>query len=504
MLAKDLNSTLLKFVQMEVQTVVDKNNGRLPNDDEWNQLIEELKLRDEQNSILRKVNNINSAKLFPVGGTTEVKDAAKLIHLEIMQYESQIATFLLAHAERKAGLIPGSSLFSVGDFIDLPAFVAKLRTEDPVSKFLWNQFSPQTQEVLKSATSTPEEQKLALVQALDNILKGVLIFEPVRFAGVALSQKTKDLKLQNPIGKDLIRLNRLLLEDAYPLQIAKSLLPSDLNNLFFVKQAASLSDILQYTDDPLANIDPNDKESGALSPVGFIHLFRQYFFDLGTFLGEPVEHVWLAPGTTIELIEVSTRKTIVERSEESAQEVTSRTEQSTAVKDEISDAVKAENGSSTKLGVSTTHSVDYKVYEGSATASFGAESTRKESREQNHKESREQTEKLSTEIKRSFKSVFKTVTETTDTRSRRYVLQNPGGKLINYELRRKMRRVGVQMQDVGKRLCWQVFIDDAGATLGLAELVHFAESPDLANLKQPEIGPPPAPIKITVSARFLS
>jgi hypothetical protein len=120
-----------------------------------------------------------------------------------------------------------SSLFSVGDFIDLPSFVAKLRTQDPrtqdsISKYLWNQFSASTQGVLTSATSTPEEQKLALVQALDNILKGVLIYETVRFAGVALSPETLALRSQNPQGTDLIRLNRLLLEDAYPLEIAKS------------------------------------------------------------------------------------------------------------------------------------------------------------------------------------------------------------------------------------------------------------------------------------------
>ncbi len=145
-----------------------------------------------------------------------------------------------------------------------------------------------------------------------------------------------------------------------------------------------------------------------------------------------------------------------------------------------------------------THTVNYGVYQGTATASFGAESTRKDARETTHKQNREQTEKLSSEIKRSFKSVFKTVTETTDTRSRRYVLQNTGTDLINYELRRKMRRVGVQLQDLGSQLCWQVFIDDAGATLGLAELVHFAESPDLANLKEPEIGPPPTAIRKTV------
>jgi hypothetical protein len=228
-------------------------------------------------------------------------------------------------------------------------------------------------------------------------------------------------------------------------------------------------------------------------------LFRQYFFDLGTFLGEPVEHVWLAPGTTIELIEVSTRKIIIERSQESAQETTTRAEQSTAVKDELSDAVKSENGSSTKLGVSTTHTVNYGVYQGTASASFGVESTRKDARETTHKQNREQAEKLSSEIKRSFKSVFKTVTETTDTRSRRYVLQNPTLNLINYELRRKMRRVGVQLQDLGTQLCWQVFIDNAGVKLGLAELVHFAESPDLSNLKGPEIGPPPTAIPKKVS-----
>jgi hypothetical protein len=385
MLAKDLNSELLKLVQTWVQTFVDNNNGRLPENGEWNQLIEINSLMDVENGPLRQVNNIHRNRLnqemetqAPGQLIAVLAAVAKKKHLELMQYESQIAAFLLFHAEGHAGFAP-----------------------------------------------------------------------------------------------------------------------NELKKLFFVQEAPPLSDILRPTD-PLANIDPNDK-SGALSPVGFIHLYRQYFFDLGTFLGEPVEHIWLAPGTTIELIEVSTRKTVIERSQESTQETTTRAEQSSEVKDELSDAIKSENGSSTKLGVSTTHTVNYGVYQGTATASFGAESTRKDARETTHKQNREQTEKLSSEIKRSFKSVFKTVTETTDMRSRRYVLQNPTLNLINYELRRKMRRVGVQLQDLGSQLCWQVFIDNAGFKLGLAELVHFAESPDLANLKGPEIGPPPAPIPKKVS-----
>ncbi|SDC92333.1 hypothetical protein SAMN05660690_2947 [Geodermatophilus telluris] len=278
--------------------------------------------------------------------------------------------------------------------------------------------------------------------------------------------------------------------------------PAALEQLYVVVTAPPLSEVLATTD-PLATIDPEDR-SGVLSPVGFVHLFRQYFFDLGTFLGEPVEHVWLAPGTTIELIEVSTRRVLLERTEEMSLETQQRVEASTSVKDELSDAVRAENSGSTKLGVSTTNTVKVGVYQGSATASLGLESARKDARESLHKQSREQTEKLSSEIKRSYKSVFKTTTETTDSRTRRYVLQNPGSELVNYELRRKMRRVGVQLQDVGERLCWQVFVDDAGAGLGLADFVHYAESPDLANLKEPDPLPPPAAIvkKVTVPIPF--
>ncbi|MCB0910349.1 MAG: hypothetical protein KDB60_01875 [Propionibacteriaceae bacterium] len=278
--------------------------------------------------------------------------------------------------------------------------------------------------------------------------------------------------------------------------------PDTLAKLFGVYPAPPLDDLFTSTD-PLANIDPMDR-SGVLSPVGFIHLFRQYFFDLGTFLGEPVEHVWLAPGTTIELIEVNTRRTLIERTEEASLESTSRSERSTAVKDELSDAIRAENDSSTKLGVTVTNSVNFGVYQGSATANLGVENARKDARESAHKQNREQAEKLSTEIKRSYKSVFRTVTETTDTRTKRYVLENPGPDLVNYELRRKMRRVGVQLQDLGTQLCWQVFVDDPGSTLGLAELVHFAESPDLANIKQPDPMPYPAPVttKFTAPIQF--
>ena len=86
-----------------------------------------------------------------------------------------------------------------------------------------------------------------------------------------------------------------------------------------------------------------------------------------------------------------------------------------------------------------------------------------------------------------------------------HVITNPGNNLVNYELRRKMRRVGVQVQDIGMRLCWQVFVDDPGAPLGLAELVDMVEAPDLSSLKEPEKIPEPAAIvkKVVVPIPFL-
>ena len=162
-------------------------------------------------------------------------DSIRLVSLKSWRFtcasEHHNFTGLLRHLDWSSALrIPDSEhswLFSEDDFVNLSGFVGKLRTlQDPISVYLWNQFSASTQQVLTGVTSTPEEQELALVQALNNILKGVLIWEAVRFAKVALSPETLALKSQNPNGKDLTRLNRLLLEDAYPLEIAKSLPPS--------------------------------------------------------------------------------------------------------------------------------------------------------------------------------------------------------------------------------------------------------------------------------------
>lgn len=269
-------------------------------------------------------------------------------------------------------------------------------------------------------------------------------------------------------------------------------------------QSQRIADILS-AEDPFATFDPKkDIKNVSLSPLGIVHLFREYFFELDTFLGTPTGHVWLSPGSTVELIEVSTRRTYVEKSIEQSLEITKTTDTSTTTQDDISEAVKEDNKSDLKLGASLTVNQSWGTGNATATGSLNMDTTQDTARETTHKRMRQQTDKLSTQIKQNYKSTFKSVTETTDTSSKRYVLNNTTSTLINYELRRKMRQVGVQVQDIGTYLCWEAFVDEPGKQLGLANLVHIATPADLVTVPDPtEILPPPDKfVPFTVSTQW--
>ncbi|MGI5951069.1 MAG: hypothetical protein ACOX61_04385, partial [Brooklawnia sp.] len=279
--------------------------------------------------------------------------------------------------------------------------------------------------------------------------------------------------------------------------------PAALTPLFFAEPKSRTIAAAQQQD-PLASFG-QDAYDAILSPVGIIHLYRQYFFEFGSFLGPPVGHVWLSPGGTVELIEVSARRTLVERSVEQSLETTTRAEQETTSQDDIADAVKEENRSSVKFGFTTTGSYIGVVYSGSATADLSIENSKTSARETTHQQMRQQSEKLASEIKRNFKTTFKTVTETTDTASKRYVIANNTDQLVNYELRRKMRTVGVQVQDIGVALCWHTFVDDPGRDMGLARLVHIGQPPELSDLVQPEAPqiPTSQPQEVAITIPFV-
>lgn len=259
---------------------------------------------------------------------------------------------------------------------------------------------------------------------------------------------------------------------------------ADLKDLLEKKADSPLGQLalVKDPDSWLNTLNPTDKrqmERVGLSPIGIVHLYRQYFFEFDTFLGQPVDHIWLSPGSSVELIETTSRKTTVERTSESSYESTNKSELSITDQDELSDSIKQENQQNLKFGASATVNQGWILGSATTSTNFGFESSQKTARESAHKHMRNQSEKISSEIKKNYKSSFKMVTETTDTSSRRYVLNNNTPNLLNYEMRRKMRQVGVQVQDIGTYLCWQTYVDDPGAQLGVSELIHIAKSADI-------------------------
>jgi RNA polymerase sigma-54 factor len=123
--------------------------------------------------------------------------------------------------------------FSEDDLRDLPSLANKLKTPPKKSKtprrsvdeWLAGAMSAPTQAALKNYEGPSSDEaalKSALVKDLNRAIRGSFIFDTQRFAGVALRAETQDLLAKNPQGDGLLRLNRMLFEDAYPLELAKN------------------------------------------------------------------------------------------------------------------------------------------------------------------------------------------------------------------------------------------------------------------------------------------
>jgi thioredoxin-like negative regulator of GroEL len=166
-----------------------------------------------------------------------------------------------------------TSWFTDKDFADLPGFVARLRPgaqQDPLSKYLYDNLSPATQQLLagqaderklrqslgrelnvllerelgiKQQLKAKKQEKEAvdqdiadggtspalrekqkrLEQEVAELARIGPLYEPERFKHVTLSEYLTDFIKEDPQSHTRVRLNRLLLEAAYPKEIARSL-----------------------------------------------------------------------------------------------------------------------------------------------------------------------------------------------------------------------------------------------------------------------------------------
>lgn len=157
----------------------------------------------------------------------------------------------------------GTSFFKPEDFADLTGFVGKLKTTpEPLSKYLYARLTKETQELVGRGGPEPALRKALAADVNQRVLDneflerrrldddlldieysprdnaekerlknervdkyraaGHQLYSPERFQHVKISDRTMKFMDENPNSHTLIRLNRILLEEAYPGLIAKS------------------------------------------------------------------------------------------------------------------------------------------------------------------------------------------------------------------------------------------------------------------------------------------
>jgi len=117
-----------------------------------------------------------------------------------------------------------TSWFNAGSFTNLSALATQLRAgnkQDLLSAWLFQNLSKPAQDLI---TGKGDENRLRTVLAddLNRLLAAGPVYDANRFAQVKISDYLQQFINQNPQGDTRIRLNRLLLEAAYPDNIAKS------------------------------------------------------------------------------------------------------------------------------------------------------------------------------------------------------------------------------------------------------------------------------------------
>lgn len=113
--------------------------------------------------------------------------------------------------------------FAGSDVKDLPSLARKLTDQaDAVSSHLNSQLSEEAQQALAGYQGSTRETgplRNVLLKDLNRVLEGPLLYDAERFEGVELRPKTQELLESSPEGLELVRLNRLLMEDAYPEEL---------------------------------------------------------------------------------------------------------------------------------------------------------------------------------------------------------------------------------------------------------------------------------------------
>ena len=150
----------------------------------------------------------------------------KIFYLSTRTLTLLLATLLITIGTQFASHADTSQLLlSEDDLKDPGSLVVKLQdTRAVISQHIALQLSAETQQLLGKydGISSPSlALQRALILDLNKILQAGPLYDAESFADIELSEQTSELLAQDPqSGEALVRLNRLLLSDAYPHEVA--------------------------------------------------------------------------------------------------------------------------------------------------------------------------------------------------------------------------------------------------------------------------------------------
>jgi hypothetical protein len=141
----------------------------------------------------------------------------------------------------------GPIWFEMADVINFERIIGKLTNPSPdtLSGFVWACFDNEIKQVLQNDQLPANKRKTALVDALNAIIKRGSLYNSVVFTDDSmLSPQTREIIKANPDGIDLFRLNRMLLQDAYQVELTSRKQRGKI--LFLIDDLHKMGDVCKF------------------------------------------------------------------------------------------------------------------------------------------------------------------------------------------------------------------------------------------------------------------
>jgi len=196
--------------------------------------INNIVIRIEENGICVSISihfqsqaNINNPSVFVMQWATNVlnipSDEISNLTCQVNQRETlfygTIRKTKNLHPELK--LLPGVPLVWYSeDFKDIKELATRLSAgKTPLDTYVWQKLSPETRELAvqyDKQSRVAVRTRTSLVRELNFLIAGPCLYQSERFDARSLTNGVDVLIGSNLQGEDMVRLNRLLLEAAYP------------------------------------------------------------------------------------------------------------------------------------------------------------------------------------------------------------------------------------------------------------------------------------------------